>query len=48
VRGMAGWVTPADGVPLVYVLLFDDAPKPLALTSPLDILGVTLALFGRP
>jgi D-alanyl-D-alanine carboxypeptidase/D-alanyl-D-alanine-endopeptidase (penicillin-binding protein 4) len=48
VRGMAGWVTPADGVPLVYVLLFNDAPKPLALTSPLDILGVTLALFGRP
>ena len=47
VRGMAGWVTPADGVPLVYVALFNDAPRPLALTSPLDIIGTTLALFGR-
>ncbi len=46
VRGMAGWVTPADGVPLVYVALFNDAPKPLALTTPLDLIGTALALFG--
>lgn len=48
VRGMAGWVTPADGVPLVYVALFNDAPKPLALTTPLDLIGLAVALFGRP
>ena len=46
VRGMAGWVTPADGVPLVYVALFNDAPRPLALTTPLDLIGTALALFG--
>ncbi len=46
VRGMAGWVTPADGVPLVYVALFNDVPKPLALTTPLDLIGLALALFG--
>jgi D-alanyl-D-alanine carboxypeptidase/D-alanyl-D-alanine-endopeptidase (penicillin-binding protein 4) len=46
VRGMAGWVTPADGVPLVYVALFNDVPKPLALTTPLDLIGTALALFG--
>jgi D-alanyl-D-alanine carboxypeptidase len=48
VRGMAGWVTPADGVPLVYVALFNDAPRPLALTTPLDLIGTAVALFGRP
>jgi serine-type D-Ala-D-Ala carboxypeptidase/endopeptidase (penicillin-binding protein 4) len=46
VRGMAGWVTPLDGVPLVYVALFNDVPKPLALTSPLDLIGTALAFFG--
>ena len=46
VRGMAGWVTPADGVPLVYVALFNDVPRPLALTTPLDLIGTALALFG--
>jgi serine-type D-Ala-D-Ala carboxypeptidase/endopeptidase (penicillin-binding protein 4) len=48
VRGMAGWVTPADGVPLVYVALFNEAPKPLDLTTPLDLIGLALALFGSP
>lgn len=48
VRGMAGWVTPSDGVPLVYVALFNDVPRPLDLTSPLDLIGLALALFGRP
>jgi D-alanyl-D-alanine carboxypeptidase/D-alanyl-D-alanine-endopeptidase (penicillin-binding protein 4) len=48
VRGMAGWVTPSDGVPLVYVALFNDAPSPLALTTPLDLIGTAVALFGRP
>jgi hypothetical protein len=43
---MAGWVTPADGVPLVYVALFNGVPRPLALTTPLDLIGVALALFG--
>lgn len=46
VRGMAGWVTPADGVPLVYVALFNNVPRPLALTTPLDLIGTALALFG--
>jgi D-alanyl-D-alanine carboxypeptidase/D-alanyl-D-alanine-endopeptidase (penicillin-binding protein 4) len=48
VRGMAGWVTPPDGVPLVYVALFNDVPRPLDLTSPLDLIGLALALFGSP
>jgi D-alanyl-D-alanine carboxypeptidase/D-alanyl-D-alanine-endopeptidase (penicillin-binding protein 4) len=48
VRGMAGWVTPTDGVPLVYVALFNQVPKPLELTSPLDLIGLALALFGAP
>lgn len=48
VRGMAGWVTPSDGVPLVYVALFNEVPRPLDLTSPLDLIGLALALFGTP
>lgn len=48
VRGMAGWVTPSDGVPLVYVALFNAVPRPLELTSPLDLIGLALALFGAP
>lgn len=48
VRAMAGWVTPADGIPLVYVAIFNDAPRPLALTTPLDLIGTAVALFGRP
>lgn len=48
VRAMAGWVTPSDGVPLVYVAIFNDAPRPLALTTPLDLIGTAVALFGRP
>jgi len=46
VRGMAGWVTPRDGIPLVYVAVFNDVPKPLALTSALDLIGLGLVLFG--
>ena len=46
VRGMAGWVTPRDGIPLVYVAVFNDVPQPLALTSALDLIGLGLALFG--
>ena len=48
VRAMAGWVTAADGVPLVYVAIFNDAPSPLALTTPLDLIGTAVSLFGRP
>jgi serine-type D-Ala-D-Ala carboxypeptidase/endopeptidase (penicillin-binding protein 4) len=48
VRGMAGWVTPSDGVPLVYVALFNEAPRPLQLTQPLDLIGLALALFNSP
>ena len=48
VRGMAGWVTPADGVPLVYVAMFNDVPRPILLSGPLDLIGIALALFGRP
>lgn len=47
VRAMAGWVTPADGVRLTYVAVFNDVPRPLLLTRPLDLIGVSLALFGR-
>jgi D-alanyl-D-alanine carboxypeptidase/D-alanyl-D-alanine-endopeptidase (penicillin-binding protein 4) len=45
VRSMAGWVVPADGVPLIYVALFNNARSPSALTGPLDALGVLLSLF---
>jgi serine-type D-Ala-D-Ala carboxypeptidase/endopeptidase (penicillin-binding protein 4) len=48
VRGMAGWVTPPDGVPLVYVAIFNGARNALDLTSPLDLIGLALALFGSP
>jgi len=48
VRGMAGWVTPADGVPLVYVALFNDVASPLRITPALDLIGIALALFGSP
>ena len=47
VRGMAGWVTAADGVPLVYVAVFNRAPSPFSLTAPLDLFGSLLALFPR-
>ena len=45
VRAMAGWVVPVDGVPIVYVAIFNNAPSPRALTKPLDVLGLLLALF---
>lgn len=43
VRAMAGWVTAADGVPVIYVAMFNRAPSPFALTSPLDLFGLLLA-----
>jgi D-alanyl-D-alanine carboxypeptidase len=45
VRTMAGWVTAGDGVPLVYVAMFNHTPHPFALTAPLDVFGLLLALF---
>jgi D-alanyl-D-alanine carboxypeptidase/D-alanyl-D-alanine-endopeptidase (penicillin-binding protein 4) len=48
VRAMAGWVTPLDGVPIVYVLLFNDVGRPSQLTSPLDFLGVLLTKYPDP
>jgi D-alanyl-D-alanine carboxypeptidase/D-alanyl-D-alanine-endopeptidase (penicillin-binding protein 4) len=45
VRAMAGWVMPLDGVPIVYVAIFNNVPRPSALSGPLDILGLLLALF---
>jgi D-alanyl-D-alanine carboxypeptidase/D-alanyl-D-alanine-endopeptidase (penicillin-binding protein 4) len=45
VRSMAGWVMPLDGVPIVYVAIFNNVGRPTTLTKPLDILGVLLALF---
>jgi len=45
VRSMAGWVMPLDGVPIVYVAIFNDVRRPTALTRPLDLFGVLLALF---
>jgi D-alanyl-D-alanine carboxypeptidase/D-alanyl-D-alanine-endopeptidase (penicillin-binding protein 4) len=45
VRNMAGWVTAADGVPVVYTMMFNGVPSPLALNGPLDLFGLLLALF---
>jgi len=45
VRAMAGWVMPQDGIPLIYVAIFNNAQRPLSLTRPLDLLGVLLTLF---
>ncbi|HEV2685689.1 MAG TPA: D-alanyl-D-alanine carboxypeptidase, partial [Actinomycetota bacterium] len=45
VRAMAGWVIPQDGVPIVYVAIFNNARSPSALGKPLDALGLLLALF---
>jgi D-alanyl-D-alanine carboxypeptidase/D-alanyl-D-alanine-endopeptidase (penicillin-binding protein 4) len=45
VRSMAGWVMPQDGIPIVYVAIFNYAPRPLALTRPLDLFGLLLTLF---
>jgi D-alanyl-D-alanine carboxypeptidase/D-alanyl-D-alanine-endopeptidase (penicillin-binding protein 4) len=45
VRAMAGWVTAADGTPVVYVVMFNGAARPIALTSVLDLFGIALALF---
>lgn len=48
VRGMAGWVTAFDGVPLVYVALYyNEAAAPGALTGPLDSFGRSLARYPR-
>jgi D-alanyl-D-alanine carboxypeptidase/D-alanyl-D-alanine-endopeptidase (penicillin-binding protein 4) len=48
VRALAGWVTPLDGVPVVYVLMFNNVPRPSRLTSPLDFLGITFARYPAP
>jgi D-alanyl-D-alanine carboxypeptidase/D-alanyl-D-alanine-endopeptidase (penicillin-binding protein 4) len=45
VRAMAGWVMPLDGVPIVYVAIFNNIGRPTELTKPLDIFAVLLALF---
>ncbi|MGZ4127035.1 MAG: D-alanyl-D-alanine carboxypeptidase/D-alanyl-D-alanine-endopeptidase [Actinomycetota bacterium] len=45
VRSMAGWVTPLDGVPIVYVAIFNTVAQPRALTGPLDLLGLLLTLY---
>ncbi len=45
VRTMAGWVTARDGVPVVYVALYNDVASPLALTVPLNLFGLALALL---
>ncbi len=45
VRAMAGWVIPMDGVPIVYVLIFNDVRNPSALTKPPHQLGLLLALL---
>ena len=45
VRSMAGWVVPLDGIPIVYVAIFNNARSPTALTKPLDVLGLLLALL---
>lgn len=46
VRAMAGWVTGRDGLPIVYVAMFNAAPQPFALTEPIDRFGV--GLTGLP
>lgn len=47
VRGMAGWVTATNGIPLVFVAVFNDAPFILPLARPLDLLGALLAVYPR-
>lgn len=45
VRALAGWVTSLDGVPVVYVMVFNNVPRPSQLTNPLDLLGLSLARY---
>lgn len=45
VRAMAGWVTGADGVPVVYASIFNDARRAGLLTDALDLVGEALARF---
>jgi D-alanyl-D-alanine carboxypeptidase/D-alanyl-D-alanine-endopeptidase (penicillin-binding protein 4) len=45
VRGMAGWVTASDGIPIVFVALYNRAPFIVPLARPLDLLGLLLARF---
>ena len=48
VRAMAGWATGRDGVPVVYVTVFNRAPSPFALTTPMDAFGQAIAGYpGR-
>ncbi|MCA1830968.1 MAG: D-alanyl-D-alanine carboxypeptidase/D-alanyl-D-alanine-endopeptidase [Actinomycetota bacterium] len=46
VRTMAGWVTPDDGVPLVYVIMFNGVARPSTLTTVIDLFGTLLARAG--
>ncbi|MFA5891526.1 MAG: D-alanyl-D-alanine carboxypeptidase/D-alanyl-D-alanine-endopeptidase [Actinomycetota bacterium] len=45
VRAMAGWVTASDGIPIVYVAVFNNAAHPFTLTAPLDLFGLLLARY---
>jgi serine-type D-Ala-D-Ala carboxypeptidase/endopeptidase (penicillin-binding protein 4) len=45
VRSMAGWVAGADGIPLVYVVLFNRARSAIAMTRPIDWIGAAVSLF---
>lgn len=43
VRTLAGWVTPPDGEPVIFVLMFNSAPNIVAFNSPFDLFGNVLA-----
>lgn len=47
VRTMAGWVTASDGIPVVYVVMYNGVRSPFALTGPLNLFGLALALLPR-
>lgn len=42
VRAMAGWVTPADGVPVIFVVMFNRSPNIVAFNGPFDLFGPLL------
>lgn len=44
-RALAGWVDGADGVPIVYVSIFNEARAAGLLTAALDLIGRALASF---
>lgn len=47
VRAMAGWVRGRDGVPLVYVVIYNQGRSAIALSDPIDFFALALAFHPR-